>query len=243
MVRTAENVAARFGITAAEQNDLVLRRFAQYADALADDRAFQRGYMVSPFEVPAPGRKAAPIVLDGDEGVVQTSAEKLAALKPAVEGGTISHGCQTHPADGAAGIVVASRDRAREVSADPGIEIAIVAFGEAREEPGYMPAAPIPAARQALARAGLSIDDMAAIKSHNPFIVNDLAFARSFGIDPFERMNNFGCSLVWGHPQGPTGLRVMIEMIEELVRGGGGYGLFHGCAAGDTALACILKVG
>lgn len=56
-------------------------------------------------------------------------------------------------------------------------------------------------------------------------------------------MNNYGCSLVWGHPQGPTGLRAIIELIEELALRGGGVGLFHGCAAGDTAMACVLKVG
>lgn len=243
MIRTAENVAQRFGISTQEQHELVLRRYAQYDDALADDRAFQRGFMLLPFDVPDPRRRGATQAVVGDQGITATSAEKLAGLKPALEGGTITFGGQTHPADGAAGIIVASKERAAEMSADPGVSIRIVSFGQAREEPGYMPAAPIPAARQALDRAGLSIGDMTAIKSHNPFIVNDLAFARAFDIDPFELMNNYGCSLVWGHPQGPTGLRAIIEMIEELVAKGGGYGLFHGCAAGDTALACILKVG
>lgn len=61
------------------------------------------------------------------------------------------------------------------------------------------------------------------------------------GVDVMD-MNNNGCSLVWGHPQGPTGMRAVIEMIEELVLKGGGYGLFQGCAAGDTAMAVIIKV-
>ena len=56
-------------------------------------------------------------------------------------------------------------------------------------------------------------------------------------------MNNFGCSLVWGHPQGPTGLRALIELIEELAIRGGGTGLFQGCAAGDTAMAAVVRVG
>jgi len=104
-----------------------------------------------------------------------------------------------------------------------------------------MPAAPIEAAHAALKAAGLSISDMAAIKSHNPFAVNDIAFARSFGID-LASMNNYGCSLIWGHPQGPTGTRAIIELIEELVLTGGGYGLFQGCAAGDSAMAVIVQV-
>ena len=85
-----------------------------------------------------------------------------------------------------------------------------------------MPAAPIKAARRALDAAGLKIADMAAIKSHNPFVVNDIAFARETGAD-LMAMNNYGCSLVWGHPQGPTGVRGVIELIEELALRGGGY--------------------
>jgi acetyl-CoA acetyltransferase len=104
-----------------------------------------------------------------------------------------------------------------------------------------MPAAPIDAARRALAATGLAIGQIDAIKSHNPFVVNDIAFCRAFGIET-GRLNNYGCSLVWGHPQGPTGLRVIIELIEELVLRGGGTGLFHGCAAGDTAMAAVIDV-
>ena len=105
-----------------------------------------------------------------------------------------------------------------------------------------MPAAPAPAARRALASAGLSIGDIQVIKTHNPFIVNDLVMAKEFGIDPFT-FNNYGSSLVWGHPQGPTGVRSVIELIEELVMRGGGNGLFAGCAAGDSAMAVIVSVG
>jgi acetyl-CoA acetyltransferase len=71
--------------------------------------------------------------------------------------------------------------------------------------------------------------------------VNDLIFAADTGV-ALSRMNNFGCSLIWGHPQAPTGMRSIIELIEELVLRGGGWGLFHGCAAGDTAMAVVLRV-
>ncbi|RBI87508.1 thiolase family protein [Rhodosalinus halophilus] len=243
MLQTAENVAARLGIPTEEQHALVLRRYEQYADALADDRAFQKRYMELPFEAPAAAGRGKMVTLEGDEGVTPTSEEKLGKLKPVLEGGTVTFGGQTHPADGAAGAIVTSEARARELSADPEVKIELVSFGQAREEPGYMPAAPVPAARQALERAALSIGDIAAIKSHNPFVVNDIAFARSFNIDPYTQMNNYGCSLVWGHPQGPTALRGIIELIEELVLKGGGYGLFQGCAAGDTAMACVVRVG
>ena len=104
-----------------------------------------------------------------------------------------------------------------------------------------MPAAPAPAARKALQAAGLKASDLSAVKTHNPFIVNDLVLAKELGLDPLT-MNRFGCSLVWGHPQAPMGLRAIIELIEQLVITGGGYGLFVGCAAGDSAMAVIIKV-
>jgi acetyl-CoA acetyltransferase len=100
----------------------------------------------------------------------------------------------------------------------------------------------LPAADRALRQAGLTVGQMDAIKTHNPFAVNDLFFAAATGADVM-RMNNYGCSLVWGHPQAPMGTRSIIELIEELAVRGGGYGLFTGCAAGDTAMAVVLHVG
>ena len=104
-----------------------------------------------------------------------------------------------------------------------------------------MPMAPVPAARAALKAAGLEFKDVHAVTTHNPFAVNDIVFNRETGF-PLEKMNAYGCSLIWGHPQGPTGMRSVIELIEELVLRGGGTGLFTGCAAGDSAMALALRV-
>jgi acetyl-CoA acyltransferase len=89
--------------------------------------------------------------------------------------------------------------------------------------------------------AGIEIAEVRAIKTHNPFAVNDVYFSREMGVKK-EAMNNYGCLLFWGHPQGPTGMRLVEELIGELVILGGGYGLFVGCAAGDTAAAVVVKV-
>ncbi|KAB2887073.1 MAG: thiolase family protein [Pseudorhodoplanes sp.] len=242
MLRTAENVAAKHQITTAEQHDVVLMREAQYRDALADDCAFQKRFMTLPFEVPDPSYRRSVASLPSDEGVRFSTAEGLAGLKPAIDGGSVTFGGQTHPADGNAAIIVAAPDRARELSRDRNIRIRLRGFGAARAALAHMPEAPIPAARRALAEAGLSIERMDAIKIHNPFAVNDVLFARQTGID-LARMNNFGCSLVWGHPQAPMGTRAIIELIEELAGRGGGHGLFAGCAAGDTAMAAVVEVG
>lgn len=242
MVQTAENVAAEFGVTTQEQNDVTLQRYAQYDAALADDRAFQRRFMALPFEVPDPKFRKVARVIEGDEGVHAATAEGMAARKPVFPGGTVTNAGQTHPADGNAAMILTTADRVAELTRDAAISVRILAFGQARAKVAHMPAAPIPAARRALAAAGLTVHDMAAIKTHNPFVLNDIVFARAYDID-VAKMNNFGCSLVWGHPQGPTGVRSVIELIEELALRGGGYGLFTGCAAGDSAMAVVLHVG
>ena len=241
MVITAENVAAKHTISTEEQHEIVLRRTEQYRAALADNRAFQRRYM-APLDVPSANFRKTVTTLEGDEGIRLSTAEGLAALRPVVKGGTVTFGGQTHPADGSAAIILATPERAREMSRDASIRVRLLGFGSGRAEPAFMPEATIPATKAALAQAGLAISDMDAINSHNPFAVNDIVFARETGADA-HTMNNYGCSLIWGHPQGPTGMRSIIELIEELAQRGGGTGLFQGCAAGDTAMAAVIRVG
>ncbi len=239
MIQTGENVAAEIGITKEECDATVLRRFEQYQDAIANDRAFQKRYMFAP-EVTVTKKKKK--LMEEDEGWTPTTAEGLAKLKPAVPGGVMSFGAQTFPADGNCGIIIATRDKAKELSTDPKTEIQIISYGFARVKPMFMPAAPVPASEMALANAGLKITDIKAVKTHNPFAVNDVAFAKKTGYD-LMKMNNNGSSLIYGHPQGPTIGRAVCELIEELVLLGGGYGLVTGCAAGDTAATLIIKVG
>ncbi|MFQ5973470.1 MAG: hypothetical protein ACE5Q3_14160 [Alphaproteobacteria bacterium] len=137
-------------------------------------------------------------------------------------------------------MVLTTAERAGALSVEPGIAIRLRGVGQARVRPGLMPAAPLPAARRALEASGLEIDRIDVVKTHNPYAVNDIVFARETGID-LDGMNNFGSSLIFGHPQGPTGLRLIIELIEELVLRGGGLGLFTGCAAGDSAMAVVVE--
>ena len=241
MIETAENVAHKWDVTREAQDDVTLQRYAQYDAALAGDRAFHRRFMDLPFNVPDPRFSKIAQTIAGDEGIQPVDADKMRALKSVRDGGTVTFAGQTHPADGNAGLIVSGFEQARTLSSDPAVGIAILGFGQARVEAAYMPAAPVPATKAALAQAGLAISDIDVVKSHNPFVVNDLVFSAETGF-PLDRMNNYGCSLVWGHPQGPTGLRAIIELIEELVIRGGGTGLFQGCAAGDTAMAVIIHV-
>ncbi|WP_200816607.1 thiolase family protein [Halobacillus sp. Marseille-P3879] len=239
MIQTAENVAKENGFTKEEADELTLRRYEQYEDSLKNDAAFQKRYM-QPVEIAVSKRETK--VVDKDEGVTNTSSEALRRLKPTIGGGIVSFGGQTHPADGNAGIIVTTEEHAERLSTDPSIPIQILSYGHSRVEKARMPTAPVPAVRMALEKAGLSIENITTIKNHNPFIVNDLYLGKALEIDPMH-FNNYGSSLVFGHPQAPTVGRLVIEAIEETVDKGGGYALVTGCAAGDNGAAIVLKVG
>lgn len=236
MVATAEAVAAEAGFSRAALDDVTLLRYQQYERALADDRAFQRRYMQP---VRLERRKGRMLEVAADEGVHEYSRDGLAALKP-VGKGLITAGMQTHPADGTAGAIVCGERRARELAGDEGV-VRLRASGMARAAPARMPKAPVLAAERALADAGLGYRDLKVVTTHNPFAVNDLWFESQTRF-PLEKTNPYGSSLIWGHPQGPTGLRALCELVEALRLEGGGLGMFTGCAAGDTAAALVVEV-
>ena len=233
MVATAENVARDGTMTRQALDALTLLRWQQYQAALVDDRRIQRRYL-QPVVV-ARG-KAEPLRIEADEGVHHYSAESLASLKPVNEGGVVTFGSQTHPADGCAGVVVARAERIRGSSS-----ARVLAIDFARAAKAEMPKAATTAALKALDQARVRLDDVRFVVTHNPFAVNDLWFAQQTGF-PLERMNPYGCSLIYGHPQGPTGLRGIVELAYALSDAGGGIGVFTGCAAGDTGAAVVVRV-
>ncbi|MGD9531138.1 thiolase family protein [Pseudonocardia sp.] len=232
MIEAGEAVAAEMGVTRDEIDDLTALRWEQYAGA---DEV--RGRVLVPVEIP--GRRGA-LVVDADEGVRPKEREGIGKLPPAHPGGVHSYAAQTHPADGCAGAVVTTEALARELAGGAGI-VRVLASGVARVAKGRMPKAPVPAAYAALRAAGREIAEVHAVTTHNPFAVNDLWFAAGTGI-AVEAVNRSGSSLVFGHPQGPTGLRSIAELVETLRQRGGGLGLFTGCAAGDTGAALVLEV-
>jgi acetyl-CoA acetyltransferase family protein len=237
MFTTGELVAAEEDITREELDEITAMRYEQYERALDNDREFQKRYMVP---VTIPQRRKDPIVVDEDSGVFPTTRVGLAKLKPMAEGGVVTFGSQTHPADGTAGLIVTGEEKARELGGVEGV-VKLLATGFARVAKARMPKAPVPAAEMALADAGIPIASVDVIKTHNPFAINDAYFARQMGVQ-VKDMNNYGSSLIFGHPQGPTGARLIAEMIEELRLRGGGMGLFTGCAAGDSGAALVVRV-
>lgn len=239
MYQTAEAVAREVGITRQECDEIALLRYHQYLDALANDREFQKRYM---FAAEVRESKRDIRLISEDEGVRPVTAEELAKLKTIEEGGVLTYGSQTHPADGNCGLIVTTRDKARELSTDKNIPVQILSYGIVRIGAGRMAAAPVPALELAARKAGIRISDLSQVKTHNPFAVNDANLGRMLNIDQ-RIINNGGSSLIYGHPQGPTAGRSIMELVELLAKQGGGYGAFTGCAAGDIGASIVIKVG
>ena len=239
MIQTAENVAKEAGITREECDAVALRRYEQYMDSLADDKAFKKRYMF-PVEVNVSKKKS--ILVEDDEGITPCTKDGLAVLKTVLPDGTHTFGAQTHPADGNCAVVVTTREKAKEFSSDPKMEIRVVSYGFARAKKGFMAMAVVPAVKMALDKAGITVKDVKAIKTHNPFAANDIYLSQQMNID-VNSFNNYGSSLIYGHPQAPTAGRCIIEGIEEVAMLGGGYLLWGGCAAGDTGAGLVLKIG
>jgi len=235
MIATAGLAARKYKIDRHEVDEIALLRHEQY---FAARRSGFLDRVLVPLEVlNLQGRPLGTI--DDDIGVRQLTLDGLRAMREldtCVTGGT-----QTHAADGMASLLVTSAERARALSPRPEIAIAFVGQAVVRTQPSLMPEAPALAVQKLLADAGLTMADMAVVKNHNPFAVNDAVFARVMHYD-WKAMNRTGSSLVWGHPQGPTLTRITIEALEEAVDLGGGYVLVFGCAAGDVGIAALLSV-
>ncbi|NOX46225.1 MAG: hypothetical protein GXO89_04525 [Chlorobi bacterium] len=235
MLTTAGLAARKYKIDRKEVDDISHYRHKQYFDT-KESGWFEN--ILVPFEILNVQGKLLGVI-DEDIGVRKISRSELNAMRELDT--CITPGTQTHAADGMATLLVTGIDKANELSSRPEIDIQFVGKTELRTGPSYMPEAPAFAVKKLLGRTGLTMDDMAVVKNHNPFAVNDAIFGKVMNYD-WHKMNNTGSSLVWGHPQGPTLTRIVIEALEEAVSIGGGYVLVFGCAAGDVGIAAIFKV-
>lgn len=235
MLATAGLAARKYRIDRREVDELTAWRYAQYFDARASGLLDR---VLVPLDIlNLQGRVIGRV--DDDLGVRQVTLAALAAMRELDTG--VTAGTQTHASDGMATLLVAAKEVVAELSPRPEIDIRLLAKAEVRALPSLMPEAPALAVQKLLARTGLEIGDMAVVKNHNPFAVNDVIFSKLLGYD-WRKMNRTGSSLVWGHPQGPTLTRVVIEALEEAVSLGGGRVLVFGCAAGDVGIAAIFEV-
>ena len=235
MITAAGITARKYKCDRREVDEVAYHRLQQYFEA--KNSGFLDRVLVPLDVLNVQGRPLGRI--DGDYGVRELSLSGLHAmpeLDTCVTGGT-----QTHASDGMAMLLVTSKDRVDEFSPRPEIGIEFIAKTEVRAHHSLMPEAPAFAVKRLLDRCGMTMDDMVVVKNHNPFAVNDVIFSDIMNYD-WRKMNKTGSSLVWGHPQGPTLTRVLIEALEEAVDLGGGHVLIFGCAAGDIGIAAVFKV-
>ncbi|HYU62116.1 MAG TPA: thiolase family protein [Solirubrobacterales bacterium] len=235
MGETAENVAERYSISRAEQDEFALRSHQRAVDATQQRRFADE---IVPVEVPQDG--ADPTLVEVDEGPrPDSSLEKLAKLRPAFrEGGTVTAGNASTLNDGAACLVLASERRAEELGATPLGRV--VSIGVAGVDPAYMGIGPVRAVPRALEAAGLTIDDIELVELNEAFAAQSIACARELGIDT-ERLNVNGGAIALGHPLGCSGARILTTLLWEMRRRGARYGIATLCVGVGQGVATVVE--
>jgi 3-oxoadipyl-CoA thiolase len=226
MGETGENVAERYGVSREEQDAFALQSQRRWAEADAE------------------GRFADELVPVGDVARDEhprpdTSAEKLAALRPAFrEGGTVTAGNSSGLNDGAAALVIASEERARELGAEP--LGAFVGSAVAGVDPRVMGIGPVPAVSKLLERAGVGVEELDLVELNEAFASQSLVVIRELGLDP-ERVNVNGGAIALGHPLGMSGARLVVSLLHELRRREGRYGLATLCVGVGQGQAALFE--
>jgi 3-oxoadipyl-CoA thiolase len=235
MGETAENVAERYGVSREDQDSFALESHRR-AIAAAETGRFDEEIVA----VAAPQPKGPPVAVHADEGPrPDTSLERLATLRPIFRAaGTVTAGNSSQINDGAACVVLATEERARELGREPLARV--VASGAAGVDPAYMGIGPVPAVRRALARAGLTIDDIEVVELNEAFASQALACARELDI-PGDRLNPNGGAIALGHPLGCSGARLIATLVWELRRRGARYGLATMCVGVGQGQAAVVE--
>lgn len=232
---TAENIAERYGLTREEQDEFSAWSQEKAVQALADNR-FQDEIV----PVVIPQRKGDPIVFDRDEFPrAGTTAATLGKLRPAFKkDGTVTAGNASGINDGAAALLVMSREKAEEL----GLEIlaTIKSYASAGLDPNVMGLGPIYATKKALEKANLSIDDIDLIEANEAFAAQSLAVGKDLNI-PREKLNVNGGAIALGHPIGASGARVLVSLLHEMKKRDVKRGLATLCIGGGQGVALVVE--
>lgn len=244
MGHTAELVAERFGISREDQDAFAARSHQKAAAAIAEGKFKEE---IVPFEaeltrVDDNGNVVKKkFFFDTDEGVrSDTSAEGLGKLKPAFKiGGSVTAGNSSQVSDGAAAVVVMSREKADELGLKP--LATFRSFALSGVEPEIMGVGPVKAIPKALERAGITLEDVSLFEINEAFASQCVQVIRELGIDE-EKVNVNGGAIALGHPLGCTGTKITTTLISELRRRGGGYGVVSMCIGGGMGAAGVFEV-
>ncbi|WP_042464106.1 acetyl-CoA C-acetyltransferase [Neobacillus dielmonensis] len=232
---TAENIAEQYGLTRKEQDE-----FAAWSQQKAEKAINEGKFEGEIVPIVIPQRKGDPIVFQKDEFPrAGAKAETLARLKPAFKKeGTVTAGNASGINDGAAALVLMSRDKAIELGIKP--MAAIRGNGTAGVDPKIMGIGPVPATKKALKKAGLTIEDMDLIEANEAFAAQSLAVGRELNI-PNNKLNVNGGAVALGHPIGASGARILVTLLHEMKRSSARYGLAALCIGGGQGIATIVE--
>ncbi|MEJ2588137.1 MAG: acetyl-CoA C-acetyltransferase [Deltaproteobacteria bacterium] len=235
MGETAENVAERWKVSREDQDQFALESQQKAARALENDLF---GEEIVPVSIPQ--RKGEPIVFNRDEHPRPgTTLENLAKLKPVFRrGGSVTAGNSSGMNDGAACVIVASRQKAEELGLTP--LVSIVGYASVGVEPAVMGIGPIYATRKVLEKTGLTLDDIDLVELNEAFASQSLACIRELGMDP-QKVNVNGGAIALGHPISATGGVILTKLIYEMRRRGSTYGLATMCLGGGQGVAMVIR--
>jgi len=233
---TAENIAEQFQISREEQDE-----FAAWSQQKTENAIKTGKFKKEIVPVVIPQRKGQPIIFDTDEfprsGV---TTENLSKLKPAFkQEGTVTAGNASGINDGAAALVLMSREKANEYGIKP---MAVIrGNGTAGVDPTIMGIGPVPATKKALKQAGLTIDDMDRIEANEAFAAQSIAVGRELQI-PQDKLNVNGGAIALGHPIGASGARILVTLLHEMKHSDSRYGLATLCIGGGQGISTIVEM-
>ncbi len=234
---TGENVAEKYGITRAEQDEFAVNSHRKAVSAIKEGRCKSQ---IVPVEIPAKKKGAPPVIFDKDEGPREdTTIEILRALKPAFKkDGTVTAGNAPGVNDGAAAVLVTSSKRANELGAKPLVRI--VAQATSGVEPKWVMMAPVGAVRQIWEKTGWKNEDVELYELNEAFSVQALGVIRELGLN-MEKVNVNGGAVALGHPIGASGARVLVTLIYEMIRRDVKRGIAALCLGGGNAVAMAVE--
>ncbi|MCX6007726.1 MAG: acetyl-CoA C-acetyltransferase [Chloroflexi bacterium] len=231
---TAENIAAKYGFTREDQDKLGVMSH-QRAMAAIKDGTFKKEIV----PVVLPQKKGDPIVFDTDERPMETSMEKMAKLAPAFKkDGTVTAGNASGINDGAGVVLMMSAKKAKEMGLEPMVKIKSYSSGGV--DPAYMGLGVIPAVKQALQKAKLSVKDLDVVELNEAFASQALGCIKELGFD-MNKTNVHGSGISLGHPIGATGGRVLVTLAYEMQRRNLKYGLATMCIGGGMGIAMVVE--
>jgi len=236
MGASTEKYNSRYGLTREEQDAFAAASHQKAAAAIKEGRFDAE---IAPVEIPQ--RKGDPVVFREDEGVrADTTVETLAKLRPAfASDGTITAGSASQISDGAAAVVVMSRAKAEELGVTPLAEIG--AHGVVAGPDASLHEQPSNAIKAALVKEGIGVDDLDLVEINEAFAAVGLVSTRQLGV-PEEKVNVDGGAIALGHPIGASGARLVVHLVHELRRRGGGTGVGALCGGGGQGDALLIKV-